>query len=136
MAIVTLSTAGKTAVLTAINDLLNAGSGAATIKLYTGTKPAGPNIAVTTQTLLGTLTCSDPAGSIDGSQQLVFGSITQDSSADNNGTATWARLADSNGTAVIDVDVTTTGSGGFLQMNTTNIVAGGPILISSLIITA
>ena len=135
MAIVTLSTAAKNGVLTVINDLLNAGSGPATIKIYTGTKPAGPDTAITSQTLLGTLTCSDPAGSVS-SGSLTFGSITQDSAADATGVATWARLADSNGTAVLDVDVTTTGSGGFIQMNTTSIVLGGPILISSFVITA
>ena len=135
MAVITLSTAAKNAVLTAINDALNGGTGAATIKIYTGTKPAGPDTAITTQTLLGTLTCSDPAGSVT-SGTLTFGSITQDSSADATGTATWARLADSSGTAVVDIDVTATGGGGFLQMNTTSIVIGGPILISSFTITA
>lgn len=135
MAVFTLSNAAANNVLTAINDLLNAGSGAATIKLYTGTKPAGPDTAVTTQTLLGTLTCSDPAGSV-ASRTLTFGAITQDSAADATGTATWARLADSAGVAVADIDITVTGGGGFLQLNTTSIVIGGPILISSFVITA
>lgn len=135
MAVITLSNAAANAVLTSINDALNAGTGAATIKIYTGTKPAGPDAAITTQTLLGTLTCSDPAGSV-ASRALTFGAITQDSAADATGTATWARLADSEGVAVIDIDVTTTGGGGFLQLNTTSIVIGGPILISSFVITA
>lgn len=135
MAIITLSAAAKNAVLTTINDALNAGAGGATIKIYAGTKPAGPDVAITTQTLLGTLTCSDPAGAVD-SGTLTFGAIAQDTAADATGTATWARLADSDGVAAIDIDVTTTGGGGFLQLNTTSIVIGGPILISSFIITA
>lgn len=135
MAVITLSNTAANNVLTAINDLLNAGSGAATIKLYTGTKPVGPDTAVTTQTLLGTLTCADPAGSV-ASRTLTFGSITQDSAADATGTATWARLADSAGVATADIDVTATGGGGFMQLNTTSIVIGGPILISSFVITA
>ena len=135
MAIITLSTAAADAVLTAINDQLNGGSGAATIKIYTGTKPAGPGTAITTQVLLGTLTCSDPAGSV-ASGTLTFGTITQDSAADATGTATWARIADSAGTAVIDIDITTTGGGGFGQMNTTSIVVGGPITAPSVVITA
>lgn len=135
MAIITLSDAAADNVLTELNDLINAGPGAATIKIYNGTKPAKPDTALTTQTLLGTLTCSDPAGSV-ASRALTFGAVTQDSSADATGTATWARLADSNGVARIDVDITVTGAGGFMQMNTTSIVIGGPIVISSFVITA
>jgi len=135
MAIITLSTTVANAVLTAINDQINGGSGAGTIKIYTGTKPAGPATAITTQVLLGTLTCSDPAGSVSAAA-LTFSAITQDSSADATGTATWARIADSTGTAVIDIDITTTGGGGFGQMNTTSIVIGGPITAPSVVITA
>lgn len=133
--IFTLSDAAANAVLTTLNDLLNAGSGPATIKLYTGTKPAGPGTAITSQVLLGTLTCSDPAGSV-AARALTFGAITADSSADASGTATWARIADSNGVAVADIDVTLTGGGGFGQMNTTLIAAGGPITAPSVVITA
>ena len=71
---------------TDLHTALNAGSGAATIKFYTGTKPAGPDTAITSQTLLGTLTCSDPAGSVSG-RVLTFGAITNDTAADADGTA-------------------------------------------------
>lgn len=135
MAIITLSLEAANDVLASINDNLNLGSGAATIKLYTGTKPAGPDTAITSQTLLGTLTCSDPAGTV-ATRTLTFDTITADSSADATGTATWARLADSAGVAVIDIDITTTGGGGFGQMNTTSIVSGGPITAPTVTITA
>lgn len=134
MAVITPSAALKTAILTAVNDALNAGTGAATIKLYTGTKPASPDTAVTTQTLLGTLVCSDPAGTVAGGS-LTFGPITSDSAADASGTATWLRIADSDGVAVFDLDVTVTGSGGAAQMNTTSVVVGGPITAPSVVIT-
>lgn len=133
--IFTLSDAAANAVLTTLNDLLNAGTGPATIKLYTGTKPAGPGTAITSQVLLGTLTCADPAGTVS-ARSLTFGAITVDSYADASGTATWARIADSNGVAVADIDVTLTGGGGFGQMNTTLIAAGGPITAPSVVITA
>ena len=135
MAIITLSAEAAGDVLTSINDNLNLGSGAATIKLYTGTKPADPDTAITSQTLLGTLTCSDPAGTVSG-RTLTFGAVTMDSAADATGTVTWARLADNAGVAVIDIDITTTGGGGFGQMNTTSIVIGGPITAPSVVITA
>jgi len=117
MSIITLIAAAANAALNAIHDLINAGTGPGTIKVYTGTKPAGPATAVTTQVLLGTLTLSDPAGSV-ASSALTFSAITQDSVADNGGTATWARISDSAGNAVIDVDVTIVGGGGFLQLTT------------------
>lgn len=136
MATITLSTTLGNSVLSTINTALNAGTGPATIKIYNGTKPASPDTAISTQTLLGTLTCSDPAAAAPASKTLTFSAITQDSAADATGTATWARLLDSDNNALIDVDITATGGGGFLQMNTTSIVIGGPILISSFVITA
>lgn len=134
MATVTLSDAAANAVLTDINGLLNAGSGAAICEVYNGTKPAKPDVAITTQTKLGTLTCSDPAGTV-ASRSLTFSAITQDSSADASGVAAWARFKDSSGTAVVDVDISITGGSGFFQMNTTSIVATGPILCTSCAIT-
>lgn len=135
MAVITLSAALGGTLVSAINSALNAGATGATIKLYTGTKPAGPDTAVTSQVLLGTLVCSKPAGTVAGNT-LTFSAVTPDSSADASGTATWARLSDSNGTAVIDIDVTVTGGSGFGQMNTVNIVAGGPISAPTVTISA
>lgn len=114
---------------------LQAGASDTTIKFYTGTKPTGPDVAPngTTQVLLGTLTCTSQVGTT-GSGSLTFDAITQDSDADASGTATWARLTDGNGTAVIDVDVSETGGTAFLKLNTTNIIIHGPISISSFVI--
>lgn len=112
-----------------LNTRLNAG-GAATCEVYTGTKPTKPDIAITTQTLLGTCTCSATAGTY-ANRRFTFNAITQDSAADASGTAVWARFKSGAGTAVLDVDITTTGGGGFMQMNNTAITAGGPISITS-----
>lgn len=127
-----------TALRNAMGDLilaaLNAGSGAAVLKFYTGTQPAGPDTAVTSQTLLGTLTFSDPAGSTaDG--VVTFGAITQDSAADASGTAAWVRLCDSAGAAVLDGDVTNNAGTGFVKINTTSILTGGPIQCTSATLT-
>lgn len=113
---------------------LDSGAGPALLKFYTASQPAGPNIAITSQTLLGTLTCSDPAGTISG-RVLTFSAITDDSAADSSGAATWARMLDSDGNAVHDFTVTATGGGGDITLNTTTIVAGGPIQITSFTIT-
>lgn len=130
MAVIKFVTAVKNSALDTIKSAIDAGAGAGTIKIYNGTQPTAPADAVTTQTLLGTLTFSDPCGT-SASGTLTMSAITQDSSADATGTATWARIADSTGATVCDVDVTATGGGGTLQFNTTNFVITGPILISS-----
>ncbi len=134
MAILRLVTALQTACITPILTAIDAGSGAGTIEIYDGTIPATPATAVTTQTKLGTLTFSDPAGSVT-SGVLTASAITQDSSADATGTATWARIKDSTGATVGDIDITGTGGGGLLQFNTVNIVSGGPILITSFVLS-
>lgn len=134
MAIIRFAVAVKNSTLTQIRDAIDAGPAAGTCKVYTGTIPADVATAITTQTLLGTLTFSDPCGTV-AAGALTMSAITQDSSADASGTATWARIFDSTGAAVMDIDVTTTGSGGTMQLNTTNIVAGGPIIISSFVLS-
>lgn len=134
MAIIRFVTAVKNSALDTIKTAIDAGSGAGTIKIYTGTQPTSPADAITTQTLLGTLTFSDPCGT-SASGTLTMSAITQDSAADATGTATWARIADSTGATVCDIDVTATGGGGTLQFNTTSFVIGGPILISAFTIT-
>ena len=116
-----------------ITTALDAGAGAATIKIYDGTQPTTPETAITSQVLLGTLTCTDPAGAAASGGVLTFSTITEDSAADATGTATWARVADSNGVAVFDCDVGTTGT--TIVLNSTSIVTGGPIRITSFTIT-
>lgn len=134
MAIIKLSTATRTAMANAIIAQIDADSGAATLKFYTGTQPAGPGTAITDQVLLGTLTCSDPAATASAGV-ITFDAITQDSAADDSGTATWARLADNSGDAVADFDVTNNAGFGAIKLNTTTVVAGGPIAITSFTIT-
>ena len=92
--------------------------------------PADTTVGITSQTLLGTCTCSDPAGVRVWWDIDVLGDH-QDSSADATGTAVWARVLDSAGTVCMDLDVTVTGGGGYIQMPTTSIVAGGPIAFTS-----
>ena len=118
---------------TTLKNSIDAGGAAATIKIYSGSQPVGPDTAPS-GTLLGTLNCSYSCGTVSG-KTLTFSAITQDSSADATSTATWARISTSAGVAIIDIDVGTIGSGAALQLNTTNIVTGGPIVISSLTIS-
>lgn len=118
-----------------IRDAIDAGSGAGTIKIYTGTQPANANAALSGNTLLATLTCSDPCAPSASAGVLTFSAITEDSVADATGTATWARIADSAGNTVLDVDVGETGSGASLIINNASVSAGGPVRMSSLTLT-
>lgn len=134
MPIFKLSNAVRGSMATSLITAIDAGSGPALLKFYTSGMPAGPDTAITSQTLLGTLTCSDPSAT-QTNGVITFASITQDSSADATGTAVWARLTASDGTAICDFDVTDTNGTGSIKLNTTSIVAGGPITMSSLTIT-
>lgn len=128
-----ISNAARTAAVDAITALINAGAGAGTIKIYTGTQPAGPGTAVGAQVLLGTLTCSDPAfpGATNG--VATASAITSDTSADATGTATWFRVLDSNAVAIIDGSVGTATAD--MILDSVSIVAGGTISITSWTIT-
>lgn len=138
MATITLSTTVGNSMLSQLLAALDAsGAGShATCKLYTGAKPANTGVAPdgTTQRLLGTLTTSYPSGTVAG-KALTFDAITQDAAADDTGTCTWARFSTGAGVAIVDVDASTIGGAGFLQMNTTSIVAGGPISASTCVIS-
>ena len=135
MAIVRIATTLKNSMLTPVKDAIDAGAGAGTIKIYTSPMATLPSDAISTQTLLGTLTFSDPSGASPTGGVFTASAITQDSSADATGTAAWARIQDSTGTVVMDADITATGGGGAMQMNTTSVVIGGPLLISALTVT-
>ncbi len=121
----------RNAMLDEITAALDAGSGAALIRIYDGSRPATGGTATT---LLAELTCTDPAAGSASSGVLTFSSITQDSSANATGTATWFRMVDSNASFVMDGSVGTSGSD--LNLTTTSIVATQPVSISSATITA
>lgn len=129
-----LSTTIRNARLTAIVDAIDGGSGAGTLKIYSGVRPATGG-ALSGNTLLATLTFTDPCGSVSGGV-LTFDTITADASADDDGTATWARLADSAGTFCLDLGCGESGSGKEIIFNSANFTSGGEVSISSMQITA
>ncbi len=128
-----LTNAAASAAADAVVDLIDAGSGAGTIKIYTATIPTDANTALGAQTLLATLTFSDPAFGAASNGVATASAITSDSSADATDTAAWARIADSNGTTIMDVTVGTSGED--INFNTVSFVSGAAIAISSLTYT-
>jgi hypothetical protein len=129
----TLSTAARNAMGDALVDLVDAGSGAGTAKVYTGTKPAGPGTAIGAQVLLGTLTLSDPAFGSFASGVGTASAVTSDTTADATGTATWFRVLDSNNVAIWDGTCGT--SDADMILDSVSIIAGGTIAVSSWTIT-
>ena len=125
----------RNARLDLITSALDAGSGPGVLQIYAGNRPT-TGTAVTDQTLLGTLTFSSPAAPAASGGILTFSTITQDDAADTDGTATWARAADSDGTFVGDFSVGAIGSGADIELNVITIVESGPISIATATITA
>lgn len=125
---------GRNAMLLAIADHLDGGSGQSTLEFFTGARPASVG-SVPAGTLLGTLTLSRPGWAAPSGGSMTANSIIGDSSADATGTIGCAVLRDSSGTIVHDFTVTATGGGGEIEMNTISVVAGDPLNITSLILT-
>lgn len=135
MANVRVVAATRNSRLNLIRDAVDGGAGAGKIKFYTGTQPANADAGLSGNTLLGTLTCSDPCAPGASGGVLTFSAITEDASADATGTCTWARITTSADATVFDCDVTATGGGGTITINTTSITAGGPIRMTSFTLT-
>lgn len=126
----TISNAARVAAIAATTGLIDAGAGAGKIRVYTASKPAGPDTAISGQTLLAEFTCQDPAftAGATGVQNLdVTPAMTTTGLA--AGTATWARVLDSNNVAVVDLTVGTSGSD--INLNTTTVSVGLNLEITS-----
>lgn len=124
----------RNAMVNAAVDLIDAGPAAGTVQIRTGAQPASAGSAAT-GTLLGTLTLSDPAfvDAVNGT--ATASAVTGDSSADASGTAGWFRVLDSTGATVMDGSITGAGGGGDMILDSTAIVAGGTISVTSWTVT-
>ena len=114
----------------ALSDLADNGY----LRIYDGTQPATADTAITTQVLLAELRFNATAAPAASNGVLTFNAITQDSSANNTGTASWFRALTSDGTTVLfDGAVGTSGSD--MNIATTSIVAGAIVGVSSFVYT-
>lgn len=114
-------------------DEITALAGAsALLRIYDGSRPATGGTATT---LLAELVCNATFAAGASSGVLTLNAIAQDASANATGTATWFRLVASNGTThVFDGNVGTSGSD--LNLNTTSIVSGAAVSVTSFTVTA
>lgn len=118
-------------ILNQITSRIDLGSGPGTIVLYSGAVPGNANTALSGNIVLAVLTCSDPSAAAAANKTLSLNAITQDSSADATGEASFFRVMDSDGNVVLQGSVSAVGAGGDLQMNTASVVSGGPVQITS-----
>lgn len=112
-------------------DVITTAAGAsAKLRIYDGSRPATGGTATT---LLAELVCNATFAPGASGGVLTLNAITNDSSADATGTATWFRLVTSGNSFVLDGNVGTSGSD--LNLNTTSLVAGGPVAVTSFVLT-
>lgn len=101
------------------------------LRIYSGTQPATGGTATT---ILAELTMNATSFPSASGGVLTANAITQDSSANNSGTATWFRLLKSDGTTIV-LDGTVGTSGADLNLVTTTLVATQPVQVSSFVLT-
>lgn len=118
-----------------IASAIDAGSAGGYLRIYNGTRPATGGGAIQTQTLLAQLQFSTTCAPAPQNGILTFSAITPEDAALAGGTATWARIVDSDETFVLDMDVGLTNSSADLKLNSVDIIAGGPVSIVSATIT-
>ena len=106
---------------------------AGTLKIYSGTRPATPDTAITSQVLLATFTLPNPSGTV-ANGVWTKGTIAAALVAES-GTAAWARAFDSTDGVIADCDVGTVASGAMVELSNTSLVSGGYISVVSFTLT-
>ena len=96
-----------------------------TLTLYSASRPATADTAVTDQTLLVTLTLPDTLTVTDG----VISADLATAYAVADGIAAWGRFRDSSAGTVCDVDVGVSGSG--ILLDNTSLVIGAALIDTS-----
>ncbi len=122
--------ARRNELLDALTDNCNSGR----LRFYSGTRPTNADTALAGNTLLAEPTLNATSADAASAGVWTANAITSDSSADATGTATFARLFQSDGTtAVCDLSLGTSGTE--VIVSTTSIVAAAVVSASSMTIT-
>ena len=131
MATVTINDAAANLMLDAFDTVFNSG----TLELRSGASPGAQ--AAATGTLIASIALgADWAAAAAARAKEANGEPLQDLSADAAGTLGYFRLKSSDGTKVIDGDITATGGGGAMQVDNTNVAAGQQINVTVFKLTA
>ncbi len=119
--VATYSAAALVAAHTSFKDLIDAGSGAGSVKIRDAA-----------DVLLAQVPLSDPCGTVNGTTgQLAFSMAGPDTSADASGTAAYGEFCDSDGLVHLSLPAQAGSSAvaGKIVLNTLSIVAGGPVAV-------
>jgi hypothetical protein len=128
MASIQLADATASALADAITTLVDAGAGAGTIKVYTGTLPV--DLDPTADTLLATFTLVDPAAAAAAAGVATWDfSPAIDATVAATGTAGWFLIEDSTGVDVFGGDVGT--SGASMNFSSVSWVSGGTVSLTA-----
>lgn len=131
-----ISNAAAQAAVTAVVTRVDAGSAEGRVRIYSGTEPADADAALSGNVLLADLAMSDPAfpspTDTNPGARVVANAVTDDTSADATGTATFFRLVDSDGTAVVQGSAGTSGTD--MILDSASITAGQTVGVSSITI--
>lgn len=106
----------------------------ALVRIYSGTPPANAGAALSGNTKLAELVAASPFAPAASGGVLTASGITTEAAADATGTATFYRAYKSDGTTNCEQGSVGT-SGADMNLNTTSIVAGGPVAVTSFVKT-
>jgi hypothetical protein len=120
-----LSEDARNASVHAIADLIDSGGGAGRIELMTFSGK-----------ILSVLKFSYPSAGPAVGGELQFKSIAEDHSARGDGKAELAQVRNSEGQLVFECDVTDMRGDGVIKLNSNVIAAGGPVRLTSFLLTA
>lgn len=122
-----ISYAAADAEANALAPLMNSGK----LRIYDGTVPTRCDDSIGASVLLAGLVMNSTAFGASSNGVITAGAITQDSSADATGTATYFRIWDSAGTTAY-IQGTVGTSGADLNLNSVAISAGAAVSVTSL----
>lgn len=123
-----LTNAAASAAADAVVDLVDVG-GAGKLRIYDGTQAVTADTAIGAQVKLAELPLSATAFGSASNGVATAAAITDDSSADATGTASWFRVVSGAGTTIFDGTVGTSGCD--LNLNTVSIVIGAAVSVTS-----
>ena len=134
---INISTQARNDAGDAIVDLIDLGSTNPNgyIEIRDGVKPVNPQTGIGATVLLTTMNFSLPAFGNFSNGISLANSIANDTNVDETGVATWFRIYDRNGTAIMDGDITIAGGGGDIEFDNVNFIKGGVVAITSLTAT-
>jgi phosphatidylglycerophosphatase A len=122
-----MSYAAVNAEANALAALANSGY----IRIYDGTRPTNADTAVGAQILLAELRFGATAFGASANGVITANPITADASANAGGTASWARILQSDGTTVLWDDEVGTATANII-LNSVTIGAGASVSITAL----